>query len=328
VSDAPLLELDEVYVHFPFAEGPVLARRHGTVKAVDGVALSLRRGETLGLVGESGCGKSTLVRSIVRLIAPTRGKITFDGHNLSEMRYSELRRLRPSIQMIFQDPYASLNPRMTVYDALAEPMLAHGIARRGEVAARVAALMSRVGLSARWMRKYPHEFSGGQRQRIAIARALALRPKLIVADEPVSALDVSVQAQVLNLIAELCREEHLTLLLISHDLGVVKHLSDRIAVMYLGKIVECGDAEDVFYRPRHPYTRALINAIPIPDPARRRDRRGSLLKGDPPSPLDPPSGCAFHPRCPFAQDACRRGVPPLETFEDGRTVACIRAREI
>lgn len=328
MSTAPLLELDEVYVHFPFSEGPVFARRHATVKAVDGVTLSLRRGETLGLVGESGCGKSTLARSIVQLVTPTRGKIRFDGRDLSEIPRAELRKLRPSMQMVFQDPYASLNPRMTVYDALAEPMLAHGIARRNEVAGRVASLMSRVGLASRWMRKYPHEFSGGQRQRVAIARALALRPKLILADEPVSALDVSVQAQILNLIAELCREEHLALLLISHDLGVVKHLSDRIAVMYLGKVVECGGAEDVYYRPRHPYTRALINAISIPDPARRRDRKGSLLKGDPPSPLDPPSGCAFHPRCPFAQDACRHGAPPLEAVEDGHTVACIRTREI
>jgi oligopeptide transport system ATP-binding protein len=207
-------------------------------------------------------------------------------------------------------------------------MLAHGLAQRRDVTARVAALMSRVGLAARWMRKYPHEFSGGQRQRIAIARALALRPKLIIADEPVSALDVSVQAQILNLIAGLCREENLSLLLISHDLSVVKHLSDRIAVMYLGKIVESGPAEDVYNRPQHPYTRALINAVPIPDPARKRDRAGSLLQGDPPSPLNPPPGCAFHPRCPFAQDACRANVPGLEPFQDRRFVACIRAAEI
>jgi oligopeptide transport system ATP-binding protein len=328
VSAAPMLEVQDVYVHFPFVDGPMFRRRRGIVRAVDGVSLIVRPGETLGLVGESGCGKSTLARSIVRLVTPTMGTIRFDGRDLSVMRRNELRALRPSIQMVFQDPYASLNPRMTVFDALAEPMLAHGLARRSEVAARVASLMARVGLAARWMRKYPHEFSGGQRQRIAIARALALRPRLIIADEPVSALDVSVQAQILNLIAELSREEKLTLLLISHDLSVVKHLSDRIAVMYLGKIVESGPAEDIYYRPQHPYTRALINAVPVPDPSRKRDRAGSLLQGDPPSPLNPPAGCAFHPRCPFARDACKRTVPPLEPFQDGRFVACIRAGEI
>lgn len=325
---APLLELQDVFVHFPVVDGPMHKRRKGTVRAVDGVSLSVMPGETLGLVGESGCGKSTIARSIVRLAPMTKGSIRFDGRDLSKVPRAELRALRPSIQMVFQDPYASLNPRMTILDALAEPMIAHGLVKRSDATKQVAALMSRVGLAARWMRKYPHEFSGGQRQRIAIARALALRPKLIIADEPVSALDVSVQAQILNLIAELCREENLTLLLISHDLSVVKHLSDRIAVMYLGKIVESGPAEEIYYHPQHPYTRALINAVPIPDPARKRDRAGSLLQGDPPSPLNPPRGCTFHPRCPFALEACKRSVPPLEPFQSERFIACIRAGEI
>lgn len=328
MSAGPLLQLRDVHVHFPFTEGPLYRRRTVVVRAVDGVSLNIGAGETVGLVGESGCGKSTLARSIVRLVQPTSGVIHFAGRDLATVPRGELRALRPSIQMVFQDPYASLNPRMTVADAIAEPMIAHGLAKRSEAAPRVAAIMSRVGLAARWMRKYPHEFSGGQRQRIAIARALALRPKLIIADEPVSALDVSVQAQILNLIAELCREEHLTLLLISHDLSVVKHLSDRIAVMYLGKIAELGAAEDVYYRPKHPYTRALINAVPIPDPSRKRDRAGSLLQGDPPSPLSPPKGCAFHPRCPHAQDRCKQAIPPLEPFEEQRFVACVRAGEI
>ncbi|MBM3289132.1 MAG: ATP-binding cassette domain-containing protein [Candidatus Hydrogenedentes bacterium] len=323
-----LLEIDDVRVHFPFVDGPVFARKKGIVRAVDGVTLHVGAGETVGLVGESGCGKSTLARSVVRLIHPTTGSIRFDGRDLATLPRAELRALRPSIQMVFQDPYASLNPRMTVFDALAEPMIAHGLATRRDAPARVAGLMERVGLAARWVRKYPHEFSGGQRQRIAIARALALRPKLAIADEPVSALDVSVQAQILNLIAELCREEQLSLLLISHDLSVVKHLSDRIAVMYLGRIVELGPAEDVYYRPRHPYTRALINAVPVPDPSRKRHRAAALLQGDPPSPLDPPAGCAFHPRCPHAQEKCRQAVPALVEIESARTVACVRAAEI
>jgi len=317
---APLLDLRDLAVQYPSA--------HGMVRAVDGVNLAVAHGESVGLVGESGCGKSTLARSIVRLAPITRGQINFDGKDIATLSRAALRAIRPSIQMIFQDPYASLNPRMTILDALAEPMRVHGHATRGDVTTLVAALMERVGLASRWMRKYPHEFSGGQRQRIAIARALALRPRMIIADEPVSALDVSVQAQILNLISELCREEQLTLLLISHDLGVVKHLSHRIAVMYLGKIVELGDAEQVYNAPRHPYTRALINAIPIPDPTRKRDRAGSLLRGDPPSPLNPPRGCPFHPRCPYMQERCKTTVPPLEPMSDGRVVACIRKEEI
>jgi len=323
-----LLDIRDLRVHFPIVEGPAFNRRKAIVRAVDGVNLSVAPGETLGLVGESGCGKSTVARSIVQLVKATSGAIRFNGHDLATLPRTQLRALRPSIQMVFQDPYASLNPRMTVFDAIAEPMLAHGLIKRSDASERVAALMARVGLAARWMRKYPHEFSGGQRQRIAIARALALRPKLIIADEPVSALDVSVQAQILNLIAELCREENLSLLLISHDLSVVKHLADRIAVMYLGKIVELGRAEDIYYRPQHPYTRALINAVPIPDPTRKRDRAASLLQGDPPSPIDPPQGCPFHPRCPFMQERCKQVVPPLEPFGESRLVACVRVDEI
>ncbi|HRK33683.1 MAG TPA: ATP-binding cassette domain-containing protein [Candidatus Hydrogenedentes bacterium] len=317
----PMLELANVAVHFP-------APPHGIVRAVDGVNLAVGEGEVVGLVGESGCGKSTLARSIVRLTPVTRGEIRFEGTDLASLSRNALRAVRPNIQMVFQDPYASLNPRMTILDTLAEPLRFHGRVGRADTASHVGALMERVGLAPKWMRKYPHEFSGGQRQRIAIARALALKPKLIIADEPVSALDVSVQAQILNLISDLCREEQLTMLLISHDLGVVKHLSDRIAVMYLGKIVELGEAEQVYNAPVHPYTRALIEAIPRPDPSRRRDRAALLLRGDPPSPLNPPSGCAFHPRCPFAEERCKSAAPSLEAMANGRIVACVRKGEV
>jgi oligopeptide transport system ATP-binding protein len=322
----PMLALRDVAVHFPVHEGAMIERRTGVIKAVDGVTLHLDHGEVLGLVGESGCGKSTLARAVLRLAPVTRGEIWFDGRNLATLSRIELRGIRPALQMIFQDPYASLNPRMNVFDAIAEPLVAHGLASRGEVTGRVAQLMERVGLAARLARKYPHEFSGGQRQRIAIARALALRPRLLIADEPVSALDVSVQAQILNLIAGLCREEGLTLVLISHDLAVVRHLAHRIAVMYLGRIVETGGAEEVFTRPRHPYTQALLSAIPVPDPARKRDpaTAGLLLRGDPASPLNPPSGCPFHPRCPHAEPPCRGTVPALTPCGHGHVAACLR----
>ncbi|MBN2309944.1 MAG: ATP-binding cassette domain-containing protein [Candidatus Hydrogenedentes bacterium] len=322
---APLLELDDVRTHFPVYKGALFERQVGTVRAVDGVSFTLARGEVLGLVGESGCGKSTLARTIVRLVPPTSGAIRFEGRDLAALSQAEMRRIRPRLQMVFQDPYASLNPRMTVFDAIAEPMRAHRLCRAGELAGRVADLMDRVGLARRLVRKYPHEFSGGQRQRIAIARALALNPALILADEPVSALDVSVQAQILNLIARLCAESELSLVLISHDLGVVHHLADRIAVMYLGRIVEIGPAGRVFHRPLHPYTRALISAIPEPDPERERHRARMLLRGDPPSPLHPPAGCPFHPRCPFAVEACAAAAPGLAPYPgfDGQA-ACIR----
>ncbi len=323
-----LLSLRGVQTHFPVQRGFVFRRQVGTVKAVDGVDLELRRGEVLGLVGESGCGKSTLARTILQLVPPTAGTVVFEGKNLAELDAAALRRARLGLQMVFQDPYASLNPRMTVFDTLAEPLRVHKIVPRAEVPARVTALMERVGLAPRFAKKYPHEFSGGQRQRIAIARALALEPRVIVADEPVSALDVSIQAQILNLLAQLVRDLGLSLIFISHDLSVVKHLSDRVAVMYLGKIVEHGPAAAVIEHPAHPYTRALVSAIHVPDPTREKARQRIVLPGAPPSPLNPPAGCAFHPRCPFAAEICRAATPPLDRQPDGREVACLRLAEI
>ncbi len=323
-----LLSLRGVQTHFPVQRGFVFRRQVGTVKAVDGVDLELRRGEVLGLVGESGCGKSTLARTILHLVPPTAGTVVFEGKNLAELDAAALRRARLGLQMVFQDPYASLNPRMTVFDTLAEPLRVHKIVPRAEVPARVTALMERVGLAPRFAKKYPHEFSGGQRQRIAIARALALEPRVIVADEPVSALDVSIQAQILNLLAQLVRGLGLSLIFISHDLSVVKHLSDRVAVMYLGKIVEHGPAAAVIEHPAHPYTRALVSAIHVPDPAREKARQRLVLPGDPPSPLNPPAGCAFHPRCPFATEICRAAPPPRAAQPDGRDVACVRIAEL
>jgi oligopeptide/dipeptide ABC transporter, ATP-binding protein, C-terminal domain len=318
---APLLELTDVHTHFPVRHG-------GTVKAVDGVTLSVARGEILGLVGESGCGKSTLARTILQLVPTTAGTVILEGKNLTRADAATLHAARRDAQMVFQDPYASLNPRLTVYATLAEPLLVHRICPRDEVPARVAALMEQVGLAPRFMRKYPHEFSGGQRQRIAIARALALEPKLIIADEPVSALDVSIQAQILNLLADLCRARNLTLLFIAHDLSVVKHLSDRIAVMYLGKIVELGPAADVIDHPAHPYTRSLVSAIPTVRTDTRDPRPRLTLTGDPPSPINPPPGCRFHPRCPYAIDRCREIVPPLIPAAPAREAACLRLDEI
>ncbi len=321
-----ILELRDVRTHFPVTAGFLRKRRVGTVKAVDGVTLTLGRGEVLGLVGESGCGKSTLARTILRLIPATAGTVVLNGRNLSQCSARELKASRRDLQMVFQDPYASLNPRLTVFDALAEPLLVHKVCPAPEVGARVAELMRIVGLAPRFVRKYPHEFSGGQRQRIAIARALALEPKVIIADEPVSALDVSIQAQILNLLSQLCRTMNLSLMFIAHDLSVVKHISDRIAVMYLGRIVELGGALDVIDRPQHPYTRALVSAIPTPDPDVERRRQRIVLPGDPPSPLDPPAGCSFHTRCPHARDRCKAVIPPLVSHA-GREVACIRLGE-
>ena len=324
---APILELRDVKTHFPIYRGFLRKRLVGSVRAVDGVTLSLGRGEVLGLVGESGCGKSTLARTILQLVPTTAGTVVLNGRNLGTSSRRELLASRRELQMVFQDPYASLNPRMNVFSTLAEPLLVHRVCPPSEVNARVAELMRIVGLPPRLMQKYPHEFSGGQRQRIAIARALALEPKVIIADEPVSALDVSIQAQILNLLAELTRAMNLSLIFIAHDLSVVKHISDRIAVMYLGKIVELGPAAAVIEQPIHPYTRALVSAIPKPDPDAERGRRRIVLAGDPPSPINPPSGCAFHPRCPYAIPRCAELVPPLDPF-GGREVACIRAGEI
>jgi len=323
------LEIVNLKTHFPVERGIVFRRRIGVVKAVDGVTLSLRDGEILGLVGESGCGKSTLGRTILQLIPPTEGTVWLAGKNLGQLKGTARRRARADFQMIFQDPYASLNPRMTVFDALAEAIQTHKKVAPEEMPVRVSELMTKVGLSPRYLKKYPHEFSGGQRQRIAIARALAVEPKLIIADEPVSALDVSIQAQIINLLAKLSREMGLTLIFISHDLSVVKHISDRIAVMYLGKIVEIGPALQMFERPLHPYTKALVSAVPIPDPEREQRRQRIILPGDPPSPMNPPGGCPFHPRCPYAIADCARVVPVLEKFrESQQRGACIRMNEI
>jgi oligopeptide transport system ATP-binding protein len=323
-----ILELRDVKTHFPIHTGFLVKRQTGAVRAVDGVTLSVRQGEVLGLVGESGCGKSTLARTILQLVPTTGGTVVLNGRNLGTASRSELLAARRDLQMVFQDPYASLNPRMTVFATLAEPLLVHKICRPSEVREKVDALMQRVGLAPRFAQKYPHEFSGGQRQRIAIARALALNPKVIVADEPVSALDVSIQAQILNLLSELCRGMNLTLIFIAHDLSVVRHISDRVAVMYLGKIVELGPAADVIDRPKHPYTRALVSAIPVPDPSIERGRQRIVLAGDPPSPINPPSGCAFHPRCPYAVERCKEVVPPLVPAGPGREAACIRLDEL
>ena len=314
-----LVDIRGLRKHFPVKGSPISGRK-SAVKAVDGVDLAVYRGETLGLVGESGCGKTTLGRLVVRLETPTSGEILFEGENILGYGGEKLKAFRREVQMIFQDPYSSLNPRRSAGSTIGEPLLVHGISAGRERDEEAARLMEKVGLTREQMGRYPHEFSGGQRQRIGIARALALRPKLIIADEPVSALDVSIQAQILNLLRSLQREFELTYLFISHDLSVVEHMSDRVAVMYLGKIVELAASADLYNRPLHPYTQVLISAIPVADPGRmsRRLRTG----GDVPSPIDPPAGCAFHPRCSRSTDACRDAVPALVEWEKGHFVAC------
>jgi peptide/nickel transport system ATP-binding protein len=325
-----LLEVEGLKVHFPITQGLLFERAVGAVHAVDGVDLQIERGETLGLVGESGCGKSTVSKAILRLVEPTEGAVRFDGVDVTALKGEELRRLRRRMQMIFQDPFSSLDPRQSVASILAEPMRTHGIREDGRsFDARVAELLEVVGLPAEAGARYPHEFSGGQRQRIGIARALAVRPDLIIADEPVSALDVSIQAQVINLLEELQEEFGLTYLVVTHDLAVVRHISDRIAVMYLGKIVEVAPADELYEFPLHPYTIALLSAIPIPDPQVELRRERILLTGDLPSPADPPPGCRFHTRCPYRQPTrCHDEVPELRQLRAGHTVACHWAEEI
>jgi peptide/nickel transport system ATP-binding protein len=325
-----LLDVRNLVKHYPITKG-LLRRVKGYVKAVDGVSFFIREGETLGLVGESGCGKTTTGRCVLRAIEPTSGEILFrqDDGTVVDVATADARRLtelRRHMQMIFQDPYSSLNPRWTLLDLVGEPLVAHGMRPGRELEDHVADLLKRVGLRPEYMRRYPHAFSGGERQRIGIARALALRPKLVVADEPVSALDVSVRAQTLNLLEDLQAELGLTYLFVSHDLSVVQHLCDRVAVMYVGRIVEMADTDDLFYDPKHPYTEALLSAVPAPDPDARRER--IVLEGEVPDPSNPPTGCHFNPRCPYALEVCRTDAPPLEDVGGGHWVACHRAREL
>lgn len=322
MSHEIVLSAQDIRMHFPVRKG-LLQRQVGLVKAVDGVTLELRAGETLGLVGESGCGKSTLGRALIRLYEPTAGSVSICGQDITTLSGEALRSQRINFQMIFQDPYSSLNPRMTVHQILSEPLRTHGITHTAaETDREVAELMAKVGLSPRFVRKYPHEFSGGQRQRIAIARALAPRPKVIICDEPVSALDVSIQAQILNLMRKLQRELKLSYLFIAHDISVVRHISDRIAVMYLGKIVEAAATEELFASPRHPYTKALLSSVPVADPDLERVRERIILRGDLPSPMKPPPGCAFQTRCEHAWDRCRTEAPGLVACDKGHLSAC------
>ncbi len=316
-----LVEVDGLTTHFPIRQG-LLGRQIGAVHAVDGVSFSVRQGETLGLVGESGCGKSTLGRTIVRLLEPTSGDVRFEGRSIARLSSRELRPLRREMQMVFQDPYASLNPRKRIGSIIAAPMRIHGAGDSGERRRRVRELLDVVGLSPEHVNRDPHEFSGGQRQRLGVARALALRPKLIVADEPVSALDVSIQSQMLNLLEDLQEEFGLTYIFIAHDLGVVRHVSDRIAVIYLGKLVELSPAAELYERPIMPYTEALLSAVPIPDPDLSERRERIVLRGDVPSPIDPPTGCRFHPRCRYATDVCSAEEPPLVDYGGGHLAAC------
>lgn len=314
-----LLKVEHLKKYFPIQSG-ILAKKSGEVKAVDDLSFDVYEGETLGIVGESGCGKSTTGRAIMRLLEPTSGKITFDDVELTDLSSKEMRKMRRDIQMVFQDPYASLNPRHTVGKILEEPLIVHGIGNSKERKERVQEYLEIVGLSSYHAKRYPHQFSGGQRQRIGIARALMTNPRLIIADEPVSALDVSIQAQVLNLMQKLQQDLKLTYIFIAHDLGVVRHISDRVGVMYLGRIVELADSESLYREPLHPYTQALLSAVPIPDPTHHREQ--ILLEGDIPSPSDPPVGCSFHTRCPYATDICKFTVPIFRKVKPGHAVAC------
>ncbi len=317
-----LLDVRGLQMHFPVSKGVIFQSKVGEIKAVDGVSFQIMRGETLGLVGESGCGKTTIGRCILQLLKPTGGEVRFRGEDLTQLSGKEMRPLRRELQVIFQDPYGSLNPRMTVGSIVEEPLIIHKIGDRNERKNRVQELFEVVGLNPNMMDRYPYEFSGGQRQRIGIARALAVNPSFIVCDEPVSALDVSIQAQVINLLRSLQERFDLTYLFIAHDLSVVRHISDRVAVMYLGKIVEITGRDELYRDPKHPYTRALLSAVPIPDPVVEASRERIILTGDVPSPIDPPKGCSFHPRCPFAMDVCREITPVLKQTTQGHSVAC------
>jgi oligopeptide transport system ATP-binding protein len=319
-----LLHVDNLMMHFPIRRG-VFQRQVGAVRAVDGVSFDVTRGETLGLVGESGCGKSTTGRTILQLYKPTAGDVSFEGVNLVTLKGEQMRQMRRKIQMIFQDPYASLNPRMTVGQLVGEPLMVHNVATGAEINDRVAHLLELVKLNPAFATRYPHEFSGGQRQRIGVARALALQPSFVICDEPISALDVSIQAQVVNLLEELQEQFNLTYLFIAHDLSMVKHISDRIAVMYLGVIVELATRDELHARPLHPYTQALLSAVPIPDPIADAKRERIILKGDVPSPANPPSGCRFRTRCPIAEGICAESRPDFREIKPGHFVACFFA---
>jgi peptide/nickel transport system ATP-binding protein/oligopeptide transport system ATP-binding protein len=320
-----ILEVKNLKKYFPLGKGFMSANK-GTVKAVDDVSLDVYQGETIGVVGESGCGKSTFARTVLRLHEATEGEVVFEGKNIFSLKNSEMRKVRQNMQLIFQDPYSSLNPRFTVEQIIKEPLIIHHWGDKQSRKERVIELMDIVGLSKRHLNRYPHEFSGGQRQRIGIARALALNPRLVICDEPVSALDVSIQSQILNLLRSLQQKLDLTYLFIAHDLSVVKHVSDRVAVMYLGKLVELASVDDLYVKPMHPYTQALLSAIPDPNPLKRKNK--IILKGDVPSPANPPEGCRFHTRCPFAKDICKQEEPQLQIFDRNHQVACHFANKL
>ena len=320
-----LLNVENLKMWFPITQGIVIQRRIGDIKAVDGISFFIRRGETLGLVGESGCGKSTTGRAILQLYRPTAGDVYFEGENLCQLKGEKLRRMRRKMQMIFQDPYASLNPRMTVGNIIGEPLEVHNILKGKALKERVQELLRVVGLNPYFINRYPHEFSGGQRQRIGVARSLAVNPSFIICDEPISALDVSIQAQIINLLEELQGQFGLTYLFIAHDLSVVRHISDRVAVMYLGKIVELTDRYTLYHDPKHPYTQALLSAVPIPDPFVEEKRRRIILEGDVPSPANPPKGCNFNTRCPVVMDICKESEPEFKDIGGEHWVACFRA---
>ena len=325
-TDDILLEVNNLQMYFPISSGILFQRTTAFVKAVDGVSFTVKRGETLGLVGESGCGKTTTGRCILQLYKPTGGQIIFDGQDLGQLKTKQMRAMRREMQVIFQDPYSSLNPRMTAGNIIGEPLIVHGLVKnKAEYREKVADLLQNVGLNPYMSDRFPHEFSGGQRQRIGVARALSVSPKFIVADEPVSALDVSIQAQIITLLEDLPSQFNLTYLFIAHDLSVVRHISDRVGVMYLGHIVEMAERNEIYRNPVHPYTKALLSAVPIPDPVLDAQRERVLLSGEVPSPLNPPSGCVFHPRCPVAIEDCSRVVPELREVEPDHQAACILA---